>query len=595
MKKLKFEELEKDLSVARHFMKLTRSISKTYIPLIISASIFKSLAPFINIIMPKFILDELMGEKRVKVFVLLVSIVVLGNAVFILINRYFDTKLDIANLSLMNGFELHLGKHIMNMDFESLEDPNVLDKKEKALYPINVHNAISKMINNITILIQTIITLAGLVAIVSTLNIFLIIIIITIVIINSFIFKKSQETQFSFHQKIAPINRQYSYHYNIASDFSMAKDIRIYNMSSYIIKKIDAYNDKALNIFSKMFRVMRKYEGISNINLQVQMFLTYSYMVWKVLENAISIGDFTMYISAANSFSTMVSAFLTQFIEFRQMCRYLDIYLQFESIKPKCHNGKVKTSGINDVSIEFKNVWFKYPHAEEYTLKDVSIIIKNGEKLSVVGQNGAGKTTFIKLLCRLYEPEKGQILVNGIDTSKYDFNEYIKLLSVVFQDYKFFPLTIKENMVFDRKCDENNLNKSLEKVGILRKVLSLPKGIDTFLYKNFDKKGVELSGGEMQKLAIARAIYKNSPIVVLDEPTSALDPYSEYEIYSRFNELIQNKTSVYISHRLSSCKFCDKIAVFDKGELIEYGTHIELERLNGKYSEMWHSQAQYYI
>lgn len=325
------------------------------------------------------------------------------------------------------------------------------------------------------------------------------------------------------------------------------------------------------------------------------MIIVYAYMVWKVFKGAIGIGDFTMYISATNNFSTQVSQLLTQFIELRQMCRYLDLYLQFEALPIKVQEGSRKIEALSSVNIEFKNVWFKYPQAEDYTLKDVSLTLNSGEKMSIVGQNGAGKTTFIKLLCRLYEPERGEILINGVNVKEYAFDEYTKLLSVVFQDYKLFSFTIKENMSFNQACNEEELEIALQKSGVRDKVASLDKGVETSLYKNFDKEGTELSGGEMQKLAIARAIYKNAPIVVLDEPTAALDPYAEYEIYAKFNELVKNKTAIYISHRLSSCRFCDKIAVFDNGRLIEQGTHTELKEQDGKYAQMWKAQAQYYV
>ncbi|MBM7582082.1 ATP-binding cassette subfamily B protein/ATP-binding cassette subfamily C protein [Caldicoprobacter guelmensis] len=587
--------LKKDLWVAWRFLSLTHSISRNYIPLVIFSSAFKAAAPFINIIMPRFILNELMGSQRIEVFILLVGIVVFGNGVFNLINRFFDTKIDIANVALVNGFELHLGKHIMNLDFEKIEDPEVLDQKEKALFTINNQGAIWRMIGSIINLVQTSMSIVGLIAIVSTLNAFLLVIILSIVLINSFIFKKSQAVQFKFYQELIPINRRIGYYISLTSDFSIAKDVRIYSMSPYILRKQDDYIEKIFNGFGKLFGINGKYEGLSNINLQIQMIVVYSYMVWQVFKNAITIGDFTMYVSAASSFSTNVSAFLAQFIEFRQMCRYLDLYLQFEGIPSRVKTGTRKIQNMDNITVEFKNVWFKYPRSNDYALKDVSIKIENGQKLAIVGQNGAGKTTFIKLLCRLYEPERGEILLNGINIQEFDFNEYMKLLSVVFQDYKLFSFTIKENLVFNQPCDEEALIAALKKVGIYDKIQSLEYGVDTSLYKNFDKKGVELSGGEMQKLAIARALYKNSPIVILDEPTAALDPYAEFEIYSKFNELVKNKTAIYISHRLSSCKFCDKIAVFDNGRLVEYGTHAELEKAGGIYSTMWKAQAQYYV
>jgi len=595
MKESFLTDLKKDFSIARHFLSLVNYISKTYIPLVLVSSAFKSLAPFLNIIMPKFILEELMGKQRIDVLALLICIVALGNGILNLVNRFFNTKLDIANLALVNGFELHLGQHIMNMDYEKLEDPEVLDQKEKALFPVKNQGALWQMISSIVDLLQTSITIIGLIAIVSTLNPVLILIIIAVVLINSFIFKRSQAVQFKFYQELIPLNRSFGYYIQLTSDFSMAKDVRIYNMSPYILKKVDRYTEESLNGFGKLFEIIGRYEGLSNINLQIQMILVYAYMVWQVFKDNISIGDFTMYISAANSFSNNVSIFLSKFIQFRQSCKYLDLYLQFESIPSRKETGVKKVNDMKNIVIEFKNVWFKYLRSNKYALEDVSIKIKGGEKLSIVGQNGAGKTTFVKLLCRLYEPDKGEILVNGINIKDYKYDEYMKLLSVVFQDYKLFSFTVKENMTFDKPCNDNALDLALKKAGIYEKIKSLKKGIDTPLYKNFDKEGIELSGGEMQKLAIARALYKDSPIVILDEPTAALDPYAEFEIYSKFNELVKNKTAIYISHRLSSCRFCDKIAVFDNGRLIEYGTHNELMQKSEKYACLWNAQAQYYI
>lgn len=592
---MKGSGLKKDLQVAWRFLRLAHSISKTYIPLVIISATFKALAPFINIVLPRFILNELIGPQRLERLVLLVAIVVAGNGIFNLVNRFFDAKMEVANMALNSGFELHLGKRIMDMDFEKLEDPEVLDQKERALFTINTQGAIWRMMSSITSLCQISFSIAGLVAIVSTLNALLLVIILAVVLTNSFVFKKSQEVQFKFHRELTPLNRRFNYYVGLTTDFSMAKDVRVYNMVPFIFSKMDDYIRKSYDGLSRMMGTMGKYEALSNINLQIQMILVYTYMVWQVFKNAITIGDFTMYISATTSFSANVSSFLTQFIEFRQMCKYLDLYVQLESIPARVKTGTRSIEGIKDVTIEFKDVWFRYPRSRDYALKGVSIRIESGEKLSIVGQNGAGKTTFIKLLCRLYEPERGEILLNGINIKEFDYHEYMKLLSVVFQDYKLFSFTIRENLCFDGPADEELLADALKKAGIYDKVRSLEKGVDTPLYKNFDKDGIELSGGEMQKLAIARALYKNSPIVILDEPTAALDPYAEFEIYSKFNELVKNKTAIYISHRLSSCKFCDKIAVFDEGRLVEYGTHAELERAEGKYSEMWKAQAQYYL
>ncbi|GCD10776.1 hypothetical protein Ctaglu_23990 [Clostridium tagluense] len=231
-------------------------------------------------------------------------------------------------------------------------------------------------------------------------------------------------------------------------------------------------------------------------------------------------------------------------------------------------------------------------------MKNVSIVIKDREKLSVVGLNGAGKTTFIKLLTRLYEPTEGEVLLNGVNIREYDYKEYMKLLSVVFQDFKLMAFSIKENIALNsyETSKDEDIEKTLKEAGLEKDILKLPKGVNTHIYKTFEEDGIEFSGGQSQKIAISRALYKDAPIVVLDEPTAALDPIAEFEVYSKFKEIVGEKTAIYISHRLSSCKLCDRIAVFHNGEIIELGTHEELIKEQGsQYESMYMAQSQYYV
>lgn len=250
----------------------------------------------------------------------------------------------------------------------------------------------------------------------------------------------------------------------------------------------------------------------------------------------------------------------------------------------------------NQYDIEFKNVSFKYPGSEEYALRNVSLKLKIGEHLAFVGHNGSGKSTFIKLLCRLYDPTEGEILLNGIDIKKYNMTEYMALFGVVFQDFSLFSVPLSQNVTTSMEFDRARLRLCLDRAGIAARVQELKYKEDTVLYKDFDDEGVEISGGEAQKLAIARALYRDAPFVVLDEPTAALDPVSEFEIYRRFNSFTDGKTAVYISHRLSSCRFCDKIVVFDKGQIVQTGSHETLlADENGQYNALWNAQAKYYI
>ncbi|MDE7031510.1 MAG: ABC transporter ATP-binding protein/permease [Lachnospiraceae bacterium] len=229
-------------------------------------------------------------------------------------------------------------------------------------------------------------------------------------------------------------------------------------------------------------------------------------------------------------------------------------------------------------------------------LKDVSFKFQVGRRFAIVGMNGSGKTTLIKLICRLYEPSEGAILLNGVDIRKYAYQEYVSIFSVVFQDFKLFSFSLAQNVAAGVEYDAARVRACLDKVGFGARLSRMPKGIETSLYKDFERDGIEPSGGEAQKIALARAVYKNAPFIILDEPTAALDPVAEAEVYAAFNEIVGGRTAVYISHRLSSCRFCDQIMVFHEGALVQQGTHSELvTQTGGKYAELWNAQAQYYI
>lgn len=589
--------LKENLGILMYFLKLTHNISKSYIPTLLLASFFKSAAPFINIIVPKFIIDELIGQQRVEVFAQLIGILVVGNFVMNVINRWFEMKVKISNEKMIYSLDLVIGEKIVDMDFENIENPEILDLKERALFAIYNQGAIIRLVENFAKAISEIISIVGLIAIVLTLNGFIILMVLAIVALNSKIFDKLQRMRYEDGQKSIPVNRAFIYFGKLTSDFSLGKDIRLYNIAPLILAKSNKFYTAILDIYTKHYRTEGKYNGISNINLQFQMILVYAYLTLRVFIGALTIGDFAMYASATSGFSTSVSSFINTFIELNQLCRYLDLFIQFEQIESKNQVGNKSLEEIDQHVIEFKNVSFKYPRNKEYTLKNISITISHGEKLSIVGLNGAGKTTFIKLLTRLYEPTEGEILLNGININEYKYDEYMKILSVVFQDFKLLAFSVKENVSINDYSDVSDdvILEVLSEAGLEEDINKLEKGVDTSIYKKFEEDGIEFSGGQAQKLAIGRALYKNAPIVVLDEPTAALDPIAEYEIYNKFNDLVGEKTAIYISHRLSSCKFCDKIAVFHKGEIIQYGNHDELiEFEDMQYAKMFKAQSRYY-
>ena len=330
--------------------------------------------------------------------------------------------------------------------------------------------------------------------------------------------------------------------------------------------------------------------------MQIFTAFVYIYVGLSVLDGNISIGDVLFYTGSITRLSTTFNEAISGYNQLVYRFEYLGNFEEFINSKNMHYEGTLPIEKRDDYQyeFEFKNVSFKYPNTDNYVLKNIDLKLKVNQRLAIVGQNGAGKTTLIKLLCRLYEPSEGEILLNGINIEKYDYKEYTDIFSVVFQDFKLFPLPLDENIAGSNDVDEDKCLEALDKVSLKEKVLSWPEKQHTRLYKDLGD-GVNISGGEAQKIAIARALYKDAPFVIMDEPTAALDPLAEAEIYENLNQLVNDKTAIFISHRMSSCKFCDEIIVFENGEITQRGTHESLLEEEGLYQQLWNAQAQYYV
>ena len=323
----------------------------------------------------------------------------------------------------------------------------------------------------------------------------------------------------------------------------------------------------------------------------------YVFTCLKAWGGAFDVGSITQYVGAATAMVANVFTLTGLLGMLKTNTPYLEKTFEFLDIPNAMYQGSLTTEKRADrqYEVEFKDVSFKYPGSDIWALRHVNMKFKVGKRLAIVGENGSGKTTFIKLLCRLYDPQEGQILLNGIDIRKYRYDDYMNIFSVVFQDFQLICQPLGNNVAGSMEYDRERVEKALIDAGFGDRLASLEKGLDTFVYKNLTEDGVDVSGGEAQKIAIARALYKDAPFIILDEPTAALDPIAEAEIYSKFNDIAGDKTAIYISHRLSSCKFCDEIAVFHEGAVIQHGTHAELVAdETGKYYELWNAQAQYY-
>lgn len=375
---------------------------------------------------------------------------------------------------------------------------------------------------------------------------------------------------------------------------SCGQDIRIYQLCDYMMKKFDVVK-KTIQVLQEGGSFYGKKNGMMAFALQFLAGMTYCYIALKANVGSVSIGEVIMYAGAIITMMDSIRQLMSRRIEIDYSNEYLKTYEAFIQ-KPNMHYDgtlPVEKRIDNHYALELQHVSFRYPGSKEDILHDVNLQFHIGEKLALVGRNGAGKTTLIKLLLRLYEPTEGKILLNGIDIGKYDYEEYTRIFSVVFQDYRLYHLPLDENIAASEQVDERRVRAVLKQVGLEERVERMKEGIHTTLYHETGD-GEALSGGEAQKVAIARALYKDAPFVVLDEPTAALDPIAEAEIYENFNGLVGDKTSIYISHRMSSCKFCQRIVVLDHGKIAEEGTHDELMGLDGIYAKLYQTQAQYY-
>lgn len=394
-------------------------------------------------------------------------------------------------------------------------------------------------------------------------------------------------------------NRVFSFYFRLVDDKARALDNRIYaqeaNFRNYFMHSDSVFGVNGF--FAKLAKgPMGLFAGLSAIISRLLLGIIYVFVCAKAWSGAFGIGSVTQYVGACTALFVGVSELVVRIGSINENAPYLALFFSLMDTPNNMRKGSLEIDSASGVEheVEFKDVSFKYPGSSTYALKHVSFKFKVGKKIAIVGENGSGKTTFIKLLCRLYDPSGGVILLDGVDIKEYNYIQYMNLFSVVFQDFQLLAFPLGQNVACSKNYDAQKVEACLEKAGFDQRLKALPNGLDTYLYKNMKEDGVEVSGGEAQKIAIARALYKNAPFVILDEPTAALDPLAEAEIYSKFDSIVGNKTAVYISHRLSSCRFCDEIIVFDSGHIVQQGSHEDLVSQEGKYNQLWHAQAQYY-
>lgn len=598
-------------------------IFRQYPQMILSRTIFviwDALTPYVSIYLTAFILDALASGRERSVLIKLVLLALVSSALISLVSAFLLRWRDTQSAGIYFKVKQIFANKLLDMDFVSIDDTKTHEKLSTIDQNRNGGWGLDRIIWNCEGILSAILTMLGGIALTITLfttrvpqnagrltvlnHPLLVLLLIFVMLAVTYISPALSNRAGGYYARFADScntgNRLYSFFGYIGFDQGCAPDMRIYRQDTICGIHV---NDKTGIFGSKGFFAKNAKGPIGLYNAAsaaVSVIFTgfvYVFVCLKAWAGAFGVGAATQYIGAITKMSGGVSSLISTAGDMRNNASFLKLVFDFLEIPNTMRRGQLSMEecGGRGFEIEFRNVSFQYPGSDKYALRNANIKIRDGERLAVVGPNGSGKTTFIKLLCRLYDPTEGVILLNGTDIREINYHEYIALFSVVFQDFKLFAFPLGENVGAKVDYDKNLAETCLRRAGFGERFDRLEDGTETYLYREFSKNGVDISGGEAQKIALARTLYKDAPFIVLDEPTAALDPVAESEIYSNFNHMVEDRTAIYISHRLSSCRFCSKIIVFHDGEIVQRGNHEQLvAEEKGMYYELWNAQAQYY-
>lgn len=611
--KNKKRTLKEDISMIRRAVKIVYKICPPYVNWKLTQAVTGMIIPYYSLYMTSVMLNELSGECNGKKLTLYALITVIGCFITSLLNRFVNARCEVHSAHYNNLLNAYYMEQQIGFQFEHLENPDVVLMKSKidsysnadgnglkavSYKLISIFSTFIQIFTGISLAIPLVISggwstdgkfiniLASPWAGISVLTIYGLLIFYRTVLI-----KKLYIEIRCIYDDLADLSKMRN-----AYDGLYGADTFIFGLNKTILSEEAKFNLKPVwikKLSTLQLKSWPKYFGTVFLG-EVLVFL---YAAVKVYTGNIGPGDFVLFYGtifrALNGIDFLVEL-ITQLFTNND---YLETVFEYIDLPNNMYKGTLAVEKRDDIDyeIEFRDVSFKYPNTDIWVLRHINMKFKIGQKMAVVGMNGSGKTTFIKLMCRLYDPTEGKILLNGIDITRYRYDEYLALFSVVFQDYTVYGFPLGDNIAVSESYDREKVLECIERVGLSEKLSTLERGLETPIGRSYENNGVDFSGGERQKIALARALYKGAPFIILDEPTAALDPFAEAEVYASFNKAAQGHTAIYISHRLSSCRFCDRIAVFDKGKVVQIGSHDELlANEGGKYHELWHAQAQYY-
>ena len=611
------KKIIEDFKIFGIAIKINYKICKSLIWCISIHSLLNAFFPIATAYFSSAIINSLISKDAYRKTVLMVLIFLLIQLIWRLVLYIISKQIQMKKSIWNNMCANYINRISSKMDYEHFENPRVneiytrvcsANDNREGLYAIN--GLFGQFISNITKVCSCFALFASIIVGTSVgtekgwlyfvnssyMTILFIVILVVKAILQCKTDSKMTKKVYDVWGETARENMFFGRLFSLGTDFRNGMTLRIFNEDKLILKNTRDFV-KNPNKISKITNLWIKSSVIHNIFDLFFIAFQYFFIVGRALSGAMGIGNFVFYSQTITSFSDGVMGLANLSVDLSSNNRFIKDFLEYTNLPNKMRSGTKAVPNLkySDCIVEFVNVSFKYPNSEKYVLKNINISLPMDRITNIVGVNGSGKTTFIKLLCRLYDPTEGVIKLNGIDIREFDYDSYMRFFSIVFQDFKLFSFTLGQNVALSNSYDDSIVEKSLAEAGFESRLESLKDGLGTYLYKTFENDGVEISGGEAQKIAIARSLYKDAKIMIMDEPTAALDPIAEFDIFNRIQQIIQNRTVICISHRLSSCRICDRILVFLDGEIAQDGSHKELVNVEGPYKELWNAQAQYYM
>ena len=577
------------------FAKITAKNDPLYIPVIILNALAPAAATMVNVFVPMIFINQITNPRPTDEFIKIVILLIVGKIILESLERLLNREEFVRRQGINDYLTFELAKKAMDLTYQNIENPHTLDLKEKANAAIQM-GAIHDLLYCLKNVITNLATMIGTAVVIITFSPLLVGFSIFISLLVIFVNAKESAYTSKFNLEIVNVNRRFSYYFSLMAGAHYQKEVRVFDLGPLIKSKTNGYLTEMMEEFEKKFSYEANMGAIKIFLESILRLVSYTYVAMRTLSAAygpqISFGSFSAIVSANENFMTAFQTMFSGIADFILNLANLEPLYDFFILDSDFEQGLEEAGDFE--SLEFKNVTFNYPGSDRKIIDNLSFKINKGEKISIVGVNNAGKTTIVKILLRFFDIDSGEILYNGVNINKISKKSLYEKITGVFQDFSIMPFTIKENIIANKEYEEEKTTRIIEQLDLAEKVGELPNGINTYLNKDIYENATDLSLGQKQKLAIARALYQDADFVILDEPTASLDPLSESKIYEHFNEMTEGKTAIFISHRMSSSRFTDKILLLDGGCAAAFDSHDNLMKTDNLYSKLYKAQAQYF-